>query len=90
MKFVWNEKNIEHIAKHAISPLEAEYLVENARSPYPRMIGDAKRLVVGKLADGQYAQAIYVPSRSVSDAVYVIHSRLLTDDEQRRFRRRKR
>jgi hypothetical protein len=88
MEFVWNDINLEHIATHGISSMDAEFLVENARSPYPEMIGLDKRLVVGKLSSGQYAQAIYVPSRSRPGAVYVMHARPLTDKEKRRFRRR--
>jgi uncharacterized DUF497 family protein len=88
MEFVWNARNIGHISKHGISPDEAEFVVDNARAPYPQMIGDEKRLVVGRLADGRYVQVIYVPSRSVPGAAYVMHSRALTDKEKRGFRRR--
>ena len=52
------------------------------------MIGQDKRIVVGKLADGRYLQVIYVSSISVAGAVYVIHSRALTWQEKRKFRRR--
>ena len=90
MDFVWSERNVEHIAKHGILPTQAEYIVENARPPYPQMIGDDKRLVVGRLPNGIYVQVIYVPSRAHPDAVYVMHSRPLTDQEKRRFRRRTR
>lgn len=90
MEFVWNSNNTEHIALHGLSQMEAEYIVTNARSPYPQMIGDSKRLVVGRLENGRYVQVIYVPSRSVPGAVYVMHGRPLTDTEKRRFRRRKR
>lgn len=88
MDFVWNEKNIDHIARHGISPSEAEYVVERARQPYPQMVGDDRRLVVGRLAEGQYVQVVYVPSRSIPGAVFVMHARPLTDAEKRRFRRR--
>jgi uncharacterized DUF497 family protein len=88
MEFVWNANNIDHIAKHGISPSQAEYLVVHARQPYPQMVGDDRRIVVGRLADGHYVQVVYVPSRSVPGAVYVMHARPLTDDEKRRFRRR--
>ena len=90
MEFVWNAVNIDHIAKHGISPFQAEFVVERARRPYPQMVGDDKRLVVGRLADGAYVQVIYVPSRSVPGAVYVMHARPLTDAEKRKFRRRSR
>ena len=90
MEFVWNSANIDHLARHGIRPDEAEYIAERARAPYPQMIGEGKRLVVGRLADGRYVQVIYVPSRAVLDAVYVMHARPLTEREKRRFRRRTR
>jgi uncharacterized protein len=90
VEFVWNSGNIEHISKHGIRPQEAESIVENCLAPYPQMIGQDKRLVVGILSDGRYVQVIYVPSRSVPGAVYVVHSRALNDGEKRRFRRRMR
>lgn len=83
-------RNIEHIAEHGISPREAEYVVENAAPPYPQMVGDSKRLVVGRTAAGTYVQVVYVPSRSVAGSVYVMHARPLSDSEKRRFRRRTR
>ncbi len=90
MEFVWTVQNVDHIAKHGISPRQAEYVVEHARRPYPQMVGDDRRLVVGRLSDGRYVQVVYVPSRSVPGAVYVMHARPLAEDEKRRFRRRTR
>jgi hypothetical protein len=52
VEFVWNSNNVDHLAKHGIRPDETEYVVENAKPPYPQMIGQDKRLVVGRLADG--------------------------------------
>ena len=69
MEFVWTDTNIDHLAKHAIAPHEAERIVENVIAPYPQMIGDDKRLVIGRLPDGRYVQVIYVPSRSIPGAV---------------------
>ena len=90
MQFVWTEQNVEHIAKHGILPQQAEYIVENARRPWPQMVGDDKRLVVGQLASGVYVQVMYVPSRRDPGAVFVMHARPLTESEKRRFRRRTR
>ena len=90
MEFVWNNKNIAHIAEHGISRQEAEYVVEHAKPPYPQMIGEGKRMVVGQIPSGEYVQVIYVPARSVPGALYVMHARTLTDEEKRRFRRRMR
>jgi uncharacterized DUF497 family protein len=90
MEFVWNQRNLDQFAEHGVSRYEAEYVIEHARKPYPQMVGEGKRLVVGRLRDGQYLQVIYVPSRAIPGAVYVMHSRPLTDDEKRVFRRRTR
>jgi hypothetical protein len=81
---------MEHISKHGIQPHEAESVVENCSAPYPQMIGQDKRMAVGRLADGRYVQVIYVPSRLVAGAVYIMHSRALTESEKRKFRRRMR
>jgi len=90
MEYVWNAKNIDHVAPHGLQPHDAEYVVDHASPPYPQMIGDEKRLVVGRLTDGSYVQVIYVPSRSVVGAVYVMHARPLTKAETQKFRRRNR
>ena len=84
MDFVWNTENIDHIARHGIQPDEAEYIVESAKPPYPQMIGQDKRLVVGRLADGRYVQVIYsynaTPSRR-NAATQLLH----TDAPGRQF-----
>jgi len=90
VEFVWTAINVTHLATHEIGPDEAEYIVERGQPPYPQMIGKDKRLVIGQLPDGRHVQVIYVPSRSVRGAVYVMHARPLTEREKRRFRRRRR
>ncbi|MFI5381147.1 MAG: hypothetical protein ACHRHE_17760 [Tepidisphaerales bacterium] len=85
MLYRWNEWNIGHIAEHGMSPAEAEFIVDHARRPFPQMIGDKKRLVMGQTRDGVYAQVIYVLDED--GTAYVIHSRPLTDREKRRCRR---
>jgi len=58
--FIWQSKNAEHIAKHSVTPAEAEYIVAHARSPYPEYIGDLKYRVGGQTEHGRYLQVIYV------------------------------
>jgi hypothetical protein len=58
--FIWQSKNVEHIADHSVAPEEAEYVVLHARPPYPEYIGDAKYRVRGQTRDGRYLQVIYV------------------------------
>jgi len=71
-----------------MSDTDAEFIVDGARPPYPEMIGEGKRLVVGRTRSGAQAQVIYVLDED--GTAYVIHCRLLTDSEKRRYRRRNR
>ena len=87
MDFRWSEWNIEHIGKHGVLPDEAELLISAARSPFPRKIQDDKWLVWGKGRRGRFLQAIFVLDED--ETIYVIHARPLTDQEKRRYRRRK-
>jgi uncharacterized DUF497 family protein len=50
--FAWDETNRDHIAKHSVTPAEAEFVVENASSPFPQEIGDGKRRVWGATQAG--------------------------------------
>ncbi len=85
MYFRWNDWNEEHVWKHGVSLEEAEHVVETARSPFPRMIEDDKRLVWGRGKGGRLLQVIFLLEED--DAIYVIHARPLTEKEKGRFRR---
>ena len=86
--FRWNPWNLEHIEKHGVSPLDAEYVVRHARPPYPEYRGDGKWAVAGQTREGYYIQVIYVldPDKTI----FVIHSRPLKMNEKRKYRRRRR
>jgi uncharacterized DUF497 family protein len=86
MVFRWNEWNIEHIAKHGVSPEEAETAVRRAKRRFPRKVEDEKWLVWGRGSGDRPIQVIFVLDDD--DTIYVIHARPLTDSEKRRFRRR--
>jgi uncharacterized DUF497 family protein len=101
--FIWTDWNVEHIAEHGITTGDAEYVVLNARPPFPRQHGDDKWLVRGQTQSGQYVQVIFVfeadahfdyadvdlttYDADADDNVYVIHARPLEADEIRNFRR---
>ena len=85
MDFRWNDWNEEHVAKHGVSPEEAQRVIEAARSPFPRMIEEDKRLVWGRGKGGRLLQVIFFIDED--DFVYVIHARPLTEKEKGRFRR---
>lgn len=80
-EFRWNAWNVEHIAEHGVSPLEAEFIIRRARPPFPEAHGDGKFLAAGHGPDGRYLQAIYI--FSPRDVIFVIHARPLLDAEKR-------
>ena len=88
MQFRWNDWNVDHVATHGVTPEEAEYVVENARSPFPRYEGDGKYLVRGQTAAGRWIQVVYVFDPPF--VVYVIHARPLKESEKRATRRNRR
>jgi uncharacterized DUF497 family protein len=83
--FRWTERNVEHLARHAVDPAAAEDVVPGARRRYPRRIGEDKRLVWGADGSGRLLQVIFVLGDDGS--VYVVHARPLTEREKRRHRR---
>jgi uncharacterized DUF497 family protein len=60
MVFAWDDVNREHIAKHGVSPEEAEDVVRGAETPFPQTIEDDKLVVWGTTASGRHLQVIYV------------------------------
>ena len=60
MIFSWDDENREHIAKHAVTPEEAEEIVRGARPPFPRAVGAGKYVVWGQTAGGRYLQAVFI------------------------------
>ena len=60
MLYAWDELNIDHIFKHRVAPVEAEYVVDHANSPWPEQRGDNKFLVWGPTETGRMLQVIFV------------------------------
>ena len=60
MIFSWDDVNRDHIARHGISPEEAEYVVRAAENPFPQSIEDDKLVVWGTTESGRHLQVIYV------------------------------
>jgi len=85
--FRWNEWNIEKIQRHGLTIEDVEFVVNNARRPFPRPIGNEKWLVVGPTRSGRVIHAIYLAG--VGGGLFVIHARPLTPNERRRQRRRR-
>jgi hypothetical protein len=63
--FHWIERNADHATRDGVTITEIEYVVRNAKRPYPRYIGDDKYLVVGRNAHGnRLIQVIFVSNRN--------------------------
>lgn len=60
MVFAWDDVNREHIAKHGVSPEEAEHVVRFAGAPFPETIEGDKLVVWGATPPGRHLQVIYV------------------------------
>jgi len=88
VEFRWNRWNEEHIRRHGVEPEEAEEVVFGAGSPYPLVQSEERYLVWGSTDDGRLLQVVFVIDED--GTVFVIHARLLTDKEKRRYHRRKR
>lgn len=88
MEFRWNDANVEHIGAHDIVPDEAEYVVKNARRPYPEKRENGKFYVAGQTRGGEHIQVVFIVDPP--PVIYVIHARRLNDREKRVYRRRMR
>lgn len=90
--FRWNAFNLAKIDKHGLSIDEVEYVVNNARRPYPIRSGSAKWFVAGTTAAGLWIEVVYLIDDD-DDTLFVIHARPLTASErdraQRNIRQRK-
>ncbi len=87
MPFRWNDHNVSHLAEHGIRASEAEFIIRQARAPFPRPIGNEKHLIWGQAPDGAYLQVIFI--YSPPGVIYVIHARPMTQREKSRFRRQR-
>lgn len=80
--FEWDESNLEHIARHMVSPDEAEAVLDNA----PRVLrtADGKYLAYGQTDDGRFLLVVYVVRPG--PLVRVITARDMTDGEKKQHR----
>jgi uncharacterized DUF497 family protein len=86
MQFRWIDWNRGHVAEHGVDPQEAERVVQQARSPFPRKIEEDKWLAIGPGRGGRLLQVIYLvdPDKTV----FIIHARPIDEREKKRLRRR--
>lgn len=60
MIFAWDDVDREHLAKHAVTSEEAEYVVRGAQPPFPQTIEDDKFVVWGPTESGRLLQVSFV------------------------------
>ncbi|HEY8665098.1 MAG TPA: hypothetical protein VIL86_00465 [Tepidisphaeraceae bacterium] len=80
--FRWIAWNISKVENHGLTMSDVEYVVNNARRPYPKPMGNEKWLVIGSIRRGLVIQVIYLVDSK--DTLFVIHARPLTRNERRR------
>jgi hypothetical protein len=82
--FEWDDKNIEHIARHNVEIDEAEAVFDNR--PMIVRIQEGKFLAIGQTDEGRYLVVVFVrkPGRT-----RVITARDLSEREKKRLKRKK-
>ena len=94
MQFVWDSANVEHIARHGVTPDEAEQVIKNDpfdmaaghRNGEPRTVHlgetDASRVLVVVITerDGMYRVVTARPADRKERAFYSNH-KAVTDDQ---------
>src|SRR5438552_4046880 len=63
MILAWDDTNREHLAKHDVTPGEAEEVVRGASPPFPRSAGDGKYMVWGSTSNGRLLQVLFAYKR---------------------------
>jgi len=82
-RWIWDERNRAHIARHGVYEDEAEEVV--ATATLTEVIQAGKSLAWGKTAEGRYLLVVYAIRGQ--QGAYVITARDMTSKEKKRFRR---
>ena len=64
MLFAREEDNVEHIAKHSVTPKEAEFVVRFASASWPEEKGEEKMLVWGLTRSRLVAEGLRLRMKS--------------------------
>jgi len=81
--FEWDDKNIEHIARHNVEIDEAEAVFDNR--PLIARVQEGKYLAIGQTDEGRYLVVVFVRKLG---RTRVITARDLSENEKRRLKRR--
>jgi hypothetical protein len=84
--FDWDDVNIEHVARHGVTPSEAEQAVEDNNFLYYR-IDESRYLGYGRTSASGYLVVVFV--WRPKHIIRFVTARRMTDSERRRFSRRR-
>jgi uncharacterized DUF497 family protein len=84
-RFEWDDQNVEHIARHMVSPDEAEAVLDN--SPHVLRTADGKYLAYGPTDDGRYLLVVYIVQPG--PLIRVITARDMDNSEKKQHRGRR-
>ena len=83
-RLLWDEWNVEHIARHAVDQSEAEEVVRN--DPYITKGRRGTYRVIGRTDGGRFLTVVVSPRDD--GAYYVVTAREADPSERRAFRNR--
>jgi len=79
----WDDENVEHIAKHRVSPAEVEEVCFAAEKAVLRAKGAGRYVVLGRTKAGRYLTVVVTaPHKGLAR---VITAREMSDKERRRY-----
>ncbi|GAK41539.1 hypothetical protein TCA2_4030 [Paenibacillus sp. TCA20] len=86
-QFIWDEENIQHIARHNVEPFEAEdALMDPQRIKFSAHSGNMG--IIGSTEDGRRLVVIYI--KKMMGKLRVVTARDATETEAKAYRRRNR
>ena len=84
-RIVWDAWNIEHIARHQVTPGEVEEVLRT-RPLVAWRVGERRYAIYGQTASGR-PLAVFVDQEAPS-SVYPVTARRMNDNERRAYRRK--
>lgn len=85
-RFEWDDTNINHIALHDVEADEAEAVLDN--NPLILRTSDNKYLAYGQTDEGRFLLVVFV--RKPGQIVRVITARDMSNEEKKKYHRRRR
>lgn len=81
---IWDEWNVEHIARHNVKPEEVEEVC-GSRKIFISKVGGQKKRIIGQTLSGRYL-TIFLADKDENN-YYVVTARDATAKERRQYKR---